>query len=469
MGQTVRACTYFEVPDGHGIYVAARSMEFFGIGPTNWNVATHPVGEWYRMGLFEGPWKQVEFGHVSIDFNVPKSTGLNMVADGMNIAGLTLSTNLFRDMQLAPAKSDNNSIFYGNFGRWALGSFNSTKAMIQALRNITMTDFGSLSSDLALHWAVSDKSGHSVVIEYDGKNGPGKPHILENSVRVLTTDPPYQWQVKNIDTYSFLGPEPDKNRNKQIQKDTGFDKPFDIVPANVGGGYNLRGLPGDPTSPSRFVRAFYMREYALLNAPPGNISCVLTLCQALLNSVIIPRGLEGGSFPIGFTQWAVLKAPHMGTQGTYMFRSYVDMQWRSIDLSEAKLDAGDQSLRAPVETGELMIGNALSTLWPYSVSSPPGRTSSDANGQVEDSGGEHRVEEFPCTSGVGVDRLDGYSCRVSDLEYSTQGYLTSVQILSVLAISLACCMCGTCGGYVVGRQKQKAGSKNDHNSSREIA
>merc|ERR1712151_1408603 len=182
------------------------------------------------MGLFEGPWKQVEFGHVSIDFNVPKSTGLNMVADGMNTAGLTLSTNLFRDMQLAPAKSDNNSIFYGNFGRWALGSFNSTNAMIQALKNITMTDFGGLSSDLALHWAVSDKSGHSVVIEYDGKNGPGKPHILENSVRVLTNDPSYQWQVKNIDTYSFLGPDPDKNRNKQIQKDTGFDKPFDIVP-----------------------------------------------------------------------------------------------------------------------------------------------------------------------------------------------------------------------------------------------
>merc|ERR1712151_217132 len=176
---------------------------------------------------------------------------------------------------------------------------------------------------------------------------------------------------------------------------------------------------------------------------------------------------EGGSFPIDFTQWAVLKAPHMGTKGTYMVRSYVDMQWRSIDLSEAKLDAGDQSLRAPVETGELMIGSTLSTLRPYSVSSPPGST--DADGQVEDSGSERRLEEFPCTVGVGLDRLDGFSCRLSDLEYSTQGYLISAQILSVLAISLACCMCGTCGGYVLARQQQKSGVKSDLNSGSGIA
>merc|ERR1712048_464337 len=240
-------------------------------------------------------------------------------------------------------------------------------------------------------------------------------------------------------------------RNKQIQKDTGFDKPFDIVPANVGGGYNLRGLPGDSTPQSRFVKAFYLREYALLNAPPGNMSCVLTLCQALLNSVFIPRG----------------KAPHMGKKGTYMVRSYVDMQWRSIDLSEAKLDAGGKSLRAPVETGEVNVGNALSTLHPYAVVSPPG--SVNTTDQIEDSSRDRRSEEFPCTAGGGLERLDGFSCRISSFEYSAQGYLLSAQIMLILAISVACCICGTCCGYVLGYRQQKTEPKNDCSIDNEFA
>merc|ERR1711879_657863 len=103
------------------------------------------------------------------------------------------------------------------------------------------------------------------------------------------------------------------------------------------------------------------------NAPPKGTTCALTLAQAVMNSVTIPRGTEGGKLPIEFTQWVALKAPHMGTQGTYMVRSYVDMQWRSIDLSEANLDDGAPSLRTAVETGELNVANGLPTLKPYSV------------------------------------------------------------------------------------------------------
>merc|ERR1712048_652392 len=201
--------------------------------------------------------------------------------------------------------------------------------------------------------------------------------------------------------------------------------------------------------------------------PPGNMSCVLTLCQALLNSVFIPRGVEGGRFPIEFTQWAVLKAPHMGPHGTYMVRSYVDMQWRSIDLSEAKLDAGGKSLRAPVETGEVNVGNALSTLHPYAVVSPPG--SVNTTDQIEDSSRDRRSEEFPCTAGGGLERLDGFSCRISSFEYSAQGYLLSAQIMLILAISVACCICGTCCGYVLGYRQQKTEPKNDCSIDNEFA
>merc|ERR1712050_329685 len=102
------------------------------------------------------------------------------------------------------------------------------------------------------------------------------------------------------------------------------------------------------------------------NAPPKSTTCVLTLAQALLNYVFIPRGVEGADFPISFTQWDVLKVP---SKRLFMVRSYVDMQWRSINLTKLDLKVGAYSLKTPVETGELnVVDFTLSPkLKPYSV------------------------------------------------------------------------------------------------------
>ena len=42
-----------------------------------------------------------------------------------------------------------------------------------------------------------------------------------------------------------------------------YDDEAPRVPAPIGHGYNLLGLPGDGSPPSRFVRAFFLRGYGL--------------------------------------------------------------------------------------------------------------------------------------------------------------------------------------------------------------
>ena len=57
------------------------------------------------------------------------------------------------------------------------------------------------------------------------------------------------------------------------------------VPMPIGHGYNLLGLPGDGSPPSRFVRAFFLRQFALLKAPPETLDESKVLATELLDSV----------------------------------------------------------------------------------------------------------------------------------------------------------------------------------------
>merc|ERR1712151_905955 len=144
-----------------------------------------------------------------------------------------------------------------------LSEFGTTSDLVGNLGMMTVSHLPlHLGKDLAnvgIHWAVTDALGDSRVIECT--NGTGKCQVYSNNeVGVLTNDPEYPWMVTNLNNYAFLSPNW-VLENNNIQKETQFGK----VPYDKGAGFNLRGLPGDSTPPSRFVKTFFEREYALLN------------------------------------------------------------------------------------------------------------------------------------------------------------------------------------------------------------
>merc|ERR1719316_1333080 len=137
-------------------------------------------------------------------------------------------------------------------------------------------------------------------------------------------------------------------------------------PKAVGHGFNLRGLPGDGTPASRFVRAFYLREYAIRNnkestsSPEGAIK----LATGILNNVYLVKGSiasSGKTDALEYTPWAVVKLPR---QGLCMYRTAADMTWKKISISHLSLDQGSQEMTLPISMTELGIQDVTQNLVP---------------------------------------------------------------------------------------------------------
>merc|ERR1712176_383661 len=211
------------------------------------------------------------------------------------------------------------------------------QAMLAA--GVVVSNLG-LPSELGFHWAIADAQGNSIVLEFQH----GKPKIYRNTVGVMTNDPFFPWQVENLNSYSFL--QPDLKESTSIPGmsiDVGqILDGQSVVPFNMGHGFNLGGIPGDASPPSRFVKTFFQRQVALLNSPPANLDEYQILATGLLNSVFIPLGLTGpkpkrAGVSGDHTSFATLRIPQTGF---YAFRTYSDMQWQFINVSALNFEYG---------------------------------------------------------------------------------------------------------------------------------
>jgi choloylglycine hydrolase len=114
------------------------------------------------------------------------------------------------------------------------------------------------------------------------------------------------------------------------------------VYAPAGHGSGMRGVPGDSTPPSRFIRALLQKQSA---TQPTNSTEASNLAVHLLNTVDIPLGTSAApSQPDDYTQWVVVKAL---TARTFSYRTAGNPTVMQIDL--AGLD-----LSNPVETAYSM-------------------------------------------------------------------------------------------------------------------
>ena len=95
-----------------------------------------------------------------------------------------------------------------------------------------------------LHYLVSDKN-KSIVIEPD-KDGI---KIYDNPYEVLTNNPSFPFHLESVKQYGNLS---NKYYENNLTKKEEL-KPFCI-------GLSAHGLPGDSSSPSRFIKTLYLKE-----------------------------------------------------------------------------------------------------------------------------------------------------------------------------------------------------------------
>ena len=132
--------------------------------------------------------------------------------------------------------------------------------------NITNDDFLENLSNSPLHFMVSDLN-ECIVIEQT-KEGL---KLYENTYNVLTNNPPFELQTKNLSKYKDL-----TNEFKNISSEIYFSN-----------GLSLVGLPGDYSSMSRFVKAYYINLFTPISKT--NKESLINYFN-VLNSVSMPLG-----------------------------------------------------------------------------------------------------------------------------------------------------------------------------------
>ena len=164
---------------------------------------------------------------------------------------------------------------------WVLGQCKTLAEAVVLLRgtNILSDSISPTLPATPLHWMIADRNG-SVVAEplTDGLM------VVENPYGVLTNEPPFAAQVANLAQYRHLSPHAGQN----------LLCPSAELPI-LSRGTGAVGLPGDWSSPSRFVRAVFVKTHTVdESAEAGNLG---EACERAVNRFF--HMMESVSLPLG--------------------------------------------------------------------------------------------------------------------------------------------------------------------------
>ena len=320
----VQACTSLLLKAADGTPVYGRTMEYaiavqpdIVVIPRNYDyVATRPAG---MKGI---AWKS-RYAAVGV-----MSFGQPFLSDGMNEKGLAGGGLYLPGFAgyVSPDKADpQKSLAPWEFLTWALTNFATVEEVKAALANdkISIIDLPApvVNFVLPFHFPLHDATGASIVIE----SVDGKLKVYDNPLGVATNSPTFDWHLTNIRNYVNISPVNAKSLTIAGQ-----------TFAPLGQGSGLLGIPGDPTPPSRFIRAL---AYVASVQPLADGPQTVRLAEHLMNNFDIPVGAirtapEGG--PLEYTQWTALADLRAAT---YYIKSYQDQVLRRIDLKSFDLDA----------------------------------------------------------------------------------------------------------------------------------
>ena len=269
---------------------------------------------------------------LGMSFQVLPSAKQVAFAEGVNDQGVSFSANWLTGTDSpAVSKDDPQILAASDLGAWVLGNFKSVEEVKEAMRN-GQTEFWvpvsplDPEAPLPLHYAINDKSGNSIVVEFTD----GKLNLYDNPVGVMTNGPEFPWHLKNLQNYTFTN----------VNKDTGQLGKLKLETQD--GGIALIALPSAETSQGRFVKAAFYANYVRKAKTPDE--AVTTLAH-LINNFDRPYDLtvdEAGGAGDGVrssgtssevTIWTTLQDL---SRNLLYFRSIAAMNWTVIDMNKLK-------------------------------------------------------------------------------------------------------------------------------------
>lgn len=254
------------------------NMSMFGEDPgTDLNVTLVSIPKSISISSQLKPWES-KYSVLGIG---TKDTTL--LYDGINEHGLTGDCQVLVEATASPTleiEAKGKTPVMGNeFVTFILTNFKSVQEIRNSYSEYMLTDqpyfYNDAPLQFPLHYTFIDTTGDGIVLEPVVSGG----FKLYDYVDVMTNSPEYNYHTVNIRNY--IGLENTGVSRKKINNTT-------LQPIENGTGYGLLGIPGDYTSPSRFIRSFYYKN--MLDAFDSEQG--LNTLYSIFRPLIIPRGLE---------------------------------------------------------------------------------------------------------------------------------------------------------------------------------
>ncbi len=243
---------------------------------------------------------------------------------GLSMAGLNFPNNAY----YPPLQEGKDNVTPFEFIPWILGQCKTVKEarVLLARINLVGIPFSEKLPLSPLHWIIADKK-ESIVVEsmQDGL------HIHDNPVGVLTNNPPFDEHLQNLKKY------------RDLRTDNGET----VVPASAYcQGLGAVGLPGDYSSPSRFVRAaFHLTNSVCKTEEKGAVEQFFHLLASV-------EMVEGSCLtPSGRYDITTYSSCVNTDEGIYYYTTYGNRRIRCVAMRRVDLE-GDTLFRYPLITEE---------------------------------------------------------------------------------------------------------------------
>lgn len=263
--------------------------------------------------------------------------GYPLFADACNEHGLCMAGLHFPDNAVYEKAPMPNKLNLSPFELipWVLGACKTANEAWTALDGLRLVDlpFRDDLPNTPLHWIVADAT-RAFVLEYTEAGA----FLCDDPVGVLTNNPPFRFHLQNLTRYGNLS---NRAAEGDLAKALGL-KAF-------GAGLMANGLPGDYSSPSRFVKAAWL----LSLAPPWQMQEDAVMHTFRLLSAVAP---PWGSVltPSGKAHYTLYSCVIDAARCEYFYQTYFSREVKSISLGALQADGRDL-LSFPIEQADAVM------------------------------------------------------------------------------------------------------------------
>ncbi|MBQ7088850.1 MAG: linear amide C-N hydrolase [Clostridia bacterium] len=248
--------------------------------------------------------------HYAIIGMATVAEGYPLYYDGMNEHGLAMAGLRFSHSGAYTAAQEGDVASFELIpyvlGRCA--TLDEARAALVGVR-VCDTAFSAALPPSKLHWMVSDGKA-ALVVESTAEG----VRVYDDPVGVLTNEPPFPIQLAEWEKHTHLT----------------ADEPQE-TPPHLGRGSGSLGLPGDFSSPSRFVRAAFIAAHSEAdNDPVGQFFHAMAAVEVPRGCLRLPDGRRVVSH---YTACMDLVA------GTYYYRTYGCHRIQTVRLTDPEGDA----------------------------------------------------------------------------------------------------------------------------------